>query len=275
LATLPAVAITVLLFAPVAYLLYAFLTLSLLSIIATGLLLGLFFLICVPFVNMAVPPRTSRTILLPLFVAAEASIAVGILRSNFSPQHPRQDHLLYSMNADDHTALWVSDDSALDGYTAQFLGGTPSRKPVPDYLTGSLRSPFSAAAPLVDLQPPISEIEVDERKGDLHRLRMNVRSQRSADFMVVRFDPRVKPVSIEISGRGVKPQSGRNGLFMLLYGMDAQGAELDLTLNAPSGVPFWVSDYSAGLPTTIRRPSEFIAIQGSDQTIVCRKYELK
>ena len=275
LATLPAVAITVLLFAPVAYLLYAFLTLSLLSIIATGLLLGLFFLICVPFVNMAVPPRTSRTILLPLFVAAAASIAVGILRSNFSPQHPRQDHLLYSMNADDHTALWVSDDSALDGYTAQFLGGTPSRKPVPDYLTGSLRSPFSASAPLVDLRPPISEIEVDERKGDLHRLRMNVRSQRDADFMVVRFDPRVKPVSIEISGRSVKPQSGRNGLFMLLYGMDAQGAELDLTLNSPSGVPFWVSDYSAGLPTTIRRPSEFIAIQGSDQTIVCRKYELK
>jgi Peptidase family M28 len=275
LAILPAVAITVLLFAPVAYLLYAFLTLSLLSIIATGLLLGLFFLICVPFVNMAVPPRTSRTILLPLFVAATASIAVGILRSNFSSQHPRQDHLLYSMNADDRTAVWVSDDFALDGYTAQFLGGTPSRKPVPDYLTGSLRAPFSASAPLVDLQPPIGEIEVDEQKGDLHRLRMNVRSQRDADFMVVRFDPRVKPVSIEISGRSVKPLSGRNGLFVLLYGMDVQGAELDLTLNAPSGVSFWVSDYSAGLPTTIRRPSEFIAIQGSDQTIVCRKYKLK
>ena len=44
LAILPAVASTVLLFAPVAYLLYAFLTLSLLSIIATSLLLGLFFL---------------------------------------------------------------------------------------------------------------------------------------------------------------------------------------------------------------------------------------
>ena len=275
LAILPAVAITVLVFAPVAYLIYAFLTLNLLSIIGTGLLLSLFFLICVPFVNMAVPPRTWRTILLPLFLAAAALVAAGILQSHSSSQHPRQDHLLYSLNADDRTAVWVSDDSALDGYTAQFLGGAPSRKPVPNYLTGSLRIPFSASAPPSDLRPPISEIEVHEQKGNLHRLRMNVRSQRDTDLMVVRFDPSVKPVSIEILGRNVRPQSGQNGLFMLLYGMDAQGAELDLTLNAPSGVSFWVSDYSAGLPTMIRRPSEFIAIPGSDQTIVCRKYILK
>jgi hypothetical protein len=46
-------------------------------------------------------------------------------------------------------------------------------------------------------------------------------------------------------------------------------------LNAPSGVSFWVSDYSFGLPTTVRRAPEFIAAQGSDQTIVCRKYKLK
>ena len=93
--------------------------------------------------------------------------------------------------------------------------------------------------------------------------------------MVVRFDPSVKPVSMEISGRNVPPQSDEKGLFMLLYGMGAQGADLDLTLNATSGVSFWVSDYSSGLPTTVRRGPEFIAAQGSDQTVVCRKYKLK
>lgn len=274
LAALPAVVITVLLFAPVAYLLYVFLTLSLLSIAATGLLLGLFFLICVPFANIAVPQRPWRTVLLPLFVAAAVCVAVGILQSNFSSQHPGHDHLLYSLNADDHAAVWISDDPALDEYTAQFLGKTPSREPVPNYLTGSLRTPFSASAPSIDLQPPISEIKADEQQGDLHRLRMNVRSQRDTGLMAVRFDSSVKPVSMEISGRHVKLESGQSGLFILLYGMDAQGADLDLTLNAPSGVSFWISDYSAGLPTTIRRPSEFIAAQGSDQTVVCRKYKL-
>lgn len=274
LATLPAVAITVLLFAPMAYLLYAFLTLNILSIAAIGLLLSLFFLICVPFTNIAVPQRPWRTILLPLFFTAAACMAVGFFRSNSSAQHPRQDHLLYSLNADDRTAVWVSDDSALDGYTAQFLGKVPRREPVPNYLTGSLRAPLSASAPAIDLRPPVSEIEVDEQKGNLRRLRMNVRSQRNADFMVVRFDRSVQSILVEISGRSVKPQAGSGGLFMLLYGMDTQGAELDLTLNAPSGVSFWVSDYSAGLPTPIRRPAEFIAAQGSDQAIVCRKYKL-
>lgn len=274
-ASLPAVVSTVLLFAPVAYLLYVFLTLSLLSIAAAGLLLGLFFLICVPFANIAVPQRPWRTILLPLFVATAACLAVGILQSNFSSRHPRPDHLLYSLNADDHTAVWISDDSALDGYTAQFLGKAPRREPVPNYLAGSLRIPFSASAPAIDLQPPISEIMANEEKGDIHRLRINVRSQRDADFMAVRFDPSVKPVSIEVSGRNVRPQPGQSGLFMLLYGMDAQGADLDLMFHAPAGVSFWVSDYSAGLPTTVRRAPEFIVAQGSDQTIVCRKYKLK
>jgi hypothetical protein len=273
-ATLPVVAVTVLLFAPVAYLLYAFLTLSLLSIAAVGLLVSLFFLICLPFVNIAVPQRPWRTLLLPLFVAAAICVTVGILKSNFSPQHPGQDHLLYSLNADDHTALWISDDSALDKYTMQLLGKSPNRGPVPNYLTGSLRIPLSASAPAIDLQPPISEIQVHEQQGDLHRLRMNVRSQRNAEFMVVRFDSSVKPVSMEISGRNVSAQSDQKGLFMLLYGMDAQGADLDLTLKMTSGVSFWVSDYSSGLPTTVRRGPEFIAAQGSDQTIVCRKYKL-
>ncbi len=272
-ATLPAVAITVLLFAPVLYLLYVFLTLNLLSIAATGLLLGLFLLTCVPFVNMALLQRPWRMVLLPLFVGAAACITAGILQSNFSPQHPRQDHLLYSLNADDHTAVWISDDSNLDGYTAQFLGKSPNRGTIPNYLTGSSRTPFSDSAQAIDLKPPISEIEADEQWGNRRRLRMNVRSQRDADFIAVRFDPSMKPVAMEISGRAVKPQPGQNGLFILLYGIDPQGADLDLTFNAPLGVSFWVSDYSAGLPTTTHRAAEFVATQGSDQTIVCRKYK--
>jgi len=271
---LPAAAISVLLFAPVAYLLYVFLTLNLVSIAAIGLLIGLFFLICVPVANIATPERR-RAILLPMLVAAAACVTVGILLSTFSSQHPRHDNLLYSLNADDHTAVWISDDRALDRYTAQFLGKTPNRQPIPNYLSGSQDRPFSASAPAMDLQPPISEIKAEEQQGDLHHLRMNVKSQRGADLMEVRFDPSVKPVAIEISGRKVKSQPNRAVLSMLLYGSGPQGADLDLTVNAPSGVSFWISDYSFGLPTTVRRPPEFIAAQGSDQTVVCRKYILR
>jgi Peptidase family M28 len=193
--TVPAVAITVLLFAPMAYLLYTFLTLNFLSVAAVGLLVGLFFLICAPFLNIAVSDRPWRTILLPMLVVAAACVAAGIIQSHFSSQHPRYDNLLYSLNADDHTAVWISDDPALDGYTSRFLGKTPSRQPIPNYLNGSQRRPFSASAAVIDLQPPLSEIEADEQQGILHHLRMNVKSQRDADLIVIRFDPSAKPVS--------------------------------------------------------------------------------
>ena len=266
---------TILIFAPIAYLLYIFLTLNLLSIAAIGLLLGLFFIICVPLVDMAVPRRPWRTILLPLFAAAVVCLGIGVAQSHPSAQHPRQDSLLYSLNADDHTAVWVSYDNTADGYTAQFIGGNkPSRQELPNYLTGSRRQVLFAPASAVDLKPPIGEIKADEQNGDLHKIQMDVKSQRDADFVLLRFDPSVQPVSVKISGRAMRLRPNSTGLSILLYGIGTQGVDLDLTLKAASGTSFWISDYSIGLPTNLKRSPDLIANQGSDQTLVCRKYTL-
>ena len=274
LSTLAGAVVAVLLFAPVAYLLYIFLTLNLLGVAAVGLLLGLFFIISVPLINVAAPQPQWRKIVLSLLAAAIVCLGVGIAQSHPSAQHPRRDSLLYSVNADDHTAVWVSEDKALDAYTAQFLpGGTLTRQPMPNYLTGSQRQVLSGPAPVVDLQPPISEIKADEHEGELHHIRMNVRSQRGAYLMVVRFEPGVKLVSVRISGRSMSLGPNSTGP-LLLYGTGNQGVDLELALNTHSDASFWISDYSVGLPTTQRRTPELIAAQGSDQTLVCRKYTL-
>ena len=275
LATITGAVVTILLFAPIAYLLYVFLTLNLLSIVAVGLLVGLFFNICMPVIDAAAPARPWRTIVLPLLVAATVCLGIGIMQSHPSVQHPRQDDLLYSFNADDHTAVWISPDNALDGYTSQFISATANRQPLPNYLAGSQRKVLSSPAPVLDLLPPISIIRADEQKGDIHNLLMHVQSPRDAEFIVMRFEVGVQPVSVKISGRTMSPGPNAAGLSLLLYGMGSQGADLDLTLKAPSGVSFWVGDYSVGLPTTQRRPPELIAGQGSDQTLVGRKYILK
>ncbi|HWZ45835.1 MAG TPA: M20/M25/M40 family metallo-hydrolase [Candidatus Saccharimonadales bacterium] len=267
---------TILIFSPIAYLLYVFLTLNLLSIAAVGLLLGTFFIICIPLVDVAVPQRPWRAVVLPLLAGAGTCLAIGIVQSHSSAQHPRHDTILYSVNADDHTAAWISYDNTLDEYTSQLIPrSTLKRQPAPNYLAGSQQQVFSGPAPVVDLQPPVSEIKADEQTGDLHNIRMNVRSQRDANLMLIRFDPSVQPVSVKISGRNMNPNQKPAGLSMLLYGMGAQGADLELTINAPSGVSFWISDYSPGLPTTQRRTAGFIAQQGSDQTLVSRKYTLR
>ena len=103
---------------------------------------------------------------------------------------------------------------------------------------------------------------------------MDVRSQRDADFILLRFDPSVQPISVKVSGRTMNIRPNSTGLSMLLYGIGTQAAHLDLTLKAASGVSFWISDYSVGLPTALKRSSDLIAMQGSDQTLVCRKYTL-
>jgi Peptidase family M28 len=274
-ATLAGSTITVLLFAPVAYLLYIFLTLNLLSIAAGGLLIGLFFILCIPLIDIAAPQGSARVVLAPMLMIAGLCMGMGMAQSHSSGLHPRRDTLLYSLNADDHTAVWISYDNALDGYTSQFISGkAPGRRALPDYLAGSQFPVLSSAAPVVDLQPPIAEIKADQKDGDVHNLRMTVRSQRDAGFMAVRFDASVKPLAVKIAGRTIALRKGAGRLSLVLYAMGPEGADLDLTLAAPSGISFQLGDYSAGLPTALRRPPELVAAQNSDQTLVGRKYIL-
>jgi Peptidase family M28 len=274
-ATLAGATIAVLLFAPVAYLLYVFLTLNLLSIAAIGVLMGSFFILCVPVIDIVAPQGSARFVLLPMLASAGLCLGMGITQSHTSAGHPRRDTLLYSLNADDHTAVWISYDNALDGYTSQFISGkAPARRAMPDYLAGSQLPVLSRAAPILDLQPPVAEIKADQKDGDVHNLRMTVRSQRDAGFMVVRFDPSVKPLAVKIAGRTIALRKGGGRLSLVLYAMGPEGADLDLTLAAPSGISFQLGDYSAGLPTALRRSPELVAAQNSDQTLVGRKYIL-
>lgn len=267
--------ISILLFAPLGYLLYIFLTLNVLSIAAAGLLLSLFFVLCVPLVNMAVPRHHWRAILLPLLAAAGICLGVGIVQSHPSAEHPRRDNLLYSLNADDHTAAWISFDNALDRYTSQFIAGeAPDRHPVPDYLTGSQRKVFSAPAPVTALQPPIAEIKTYEKKGDLHDIRMTVKSQRDSDHILLRFNAGVNPVSVKMLGRNISPRQHSANFALLLYGVGAKDADIELVLKAPADISFWISDYSIGLPVTRQRNSEIVAAQDSDEMLVCRKYTI-
>jgi hypothetical protein len=209
-----------------------------------------------------------------MLTVAGVCLGIGVIQSHQSPQHPRHDSLLYSLNSDDQTAVWFSYDDAPDAYTARLLAdGQTNRRSIPNYLAGLQRPVLSAPAAAIDLRPPVSEIKADEQEGELRKIRMNLRSQRDAHLIVVRLDPSVKLISVKVSGRSMNLRPNSTG-SILLYGMDTQGGDLDLTLKAPSGISFWVSDYSSGLPTTEVRPADLIAAKGSDQTLVCRKYVL-
>lgn len=266
-------AATVLLFAPVVYLLYVFLTFGLITIIASAILLGLFFLIAIPLIEVTITSRWWDIALLA--GAGGLCLGIGIGSSHYTPEHPRRDSLVYSLNADDHTAVWITYDRGPDRWTRQFLTGTPSAAhPLPNYLAGLQRPYLSATAPAVQLTPPLIENVTQTTQGEAHQLKMTLKSPRRGDALYLRFADDVQPISVRVAGRDV-PVHKDEQLGFTLFGMQAERVELEITINAPSGVSFWVMDKSSGLPgKTQPRPNTFIGPEGSDVTFVCRKYSL-
>ena len=269
-----AVVVAILLFAPVVYLLYIFLTLQMISAVASALLLGLFFLISLPALDSsAIASRGWVSGLLA--VAAVACLGFGIALSGYSAQHPQPDSIVYSLNANDNTAAWISYDQTPDDWTRQFVGPDKhAPHPMPDYLAGLPRPVISASTSALPLAPPLIENVEHKQEGGIHRLKLRLRSQRKAEALYLRFPDDVQPVSAKVAGREVPVhKGGRFGLT--LYAMGDEGVELELAVTASSTLSFWVMDRSYGLPVNAKpRPPNIIGIDGSDVTYVCRKYAL-
>jgi MFS family permease len=271
---LPALAAAILLFAPVIYLLYIFLTLQMISAVASALLLGLFLLISLPTLGSSSAASTGWASGL-LAVAAVVSLGCGVALSGYSSEHPRPDSIIYSLNVDDNSAVWISYDRKPDEWTRQFFGANkPAPRLLPNYLAGFARPVISASTSALPLAPPLIENVEHKQEGGLHRLKLRLRSQRKADTLYLRFPDEVQPVAAKVAGRDVAVHKGsRFGLT--LYAMGDEGVELELTVQGPSALSFWVMDRSYGLPVNTQpRPSSIIGIDGSDATYVCRKYVL-
>jgi hypothetical protein len=271
---LPAAAAAILLFAPVIYLLYVFLTLQMISAVASAFLLGLFLLISLPALESSAV--TSRSWVAGLLaVAAVACLGSGIALSGYSAEHPQPDSIVYSLNADDNTAVWISYDQKPDDWTRQFVGANEQAlQPMPNYLAGLARPVISASTAALALAPPLIENVEHKQEGGIHRLKLRLRSQRKAGTLYLRFPDDVQPVSAKVAGRDVAVhKGGRFGLT--LYAMGDEGVELELAVTAPSTLSFWVMDRSYHLPVDAQpRPPNIIGIDGSDVTYVCRKYIL-
>ena len=274
-AGLAGTALTVMLLAPLVWLVYVFFTMQWITAAIVGLLIGLFFVLCTPFLTMALPESGSRPVVFLLLACGLVSLGAGTLLSHPGPEHPRHDTIFYSQNADEHKAAWITFDRAVDDWTSQFFANqSPTPQAMPDYLAGFRRPVLSAPATDLHLASPVADIKADEKTGTLHRIRMNVRSTRNANVLRISFGDKVRLVSVKIGAREVV--AGRNfGSSLQLLGMDANGVDLDLTLDAPSGVSFWLEDESLGLPDGSHpRTANFSAGQGSDAMLVCRKYSL-
>lgn len=273
-ASVVGVVTTILLFAPLIYLVYVFLTLQLMVVAAAGLMVGLFFLLLSPAMDIALPPPATKFVAAALLAGAIASLGVGAATSGHSAAHPRRDSLFYSLNADDHTAAWISNDAAPDKWSSRFFPDKQAQpKPMPNYLAGLQRPVLASVAPPLDIAAPIAEMKADEKTGETRNVRINVHSQRKARALVMVFNGEALPVSIRAGGRQIVPRASPGPFTVILAGMDGSGIDLELSCKAPFGISFWLYDQSEGLPPSVSpRPSDLMAGEGSDVIMVARKY---
>ena len=275
-AGLAGTAVTVMLFAPMAWLVYVFFTMQWITAAVVGLMIGLFCILCVSFLAMAVPSGSARLVTVVLLACGLFSLATGTVLSHPGPEHPRHDTIFYSLNADAHSAAWITYDRSADDWTSQFFASQPPRRQsMPDYLSGMQWPVLSSPASDLKLASPVADIKADTKDGAFRRIRMNVRSVRNANVLRLTFGEKVRLVSVKIGTREIVAGRNSGSFGVSLLGMDANGADLELTLEAPSELSFWLQDESFGLPDGARpRPANFIAGQGSDEILVCRKYSL-
>ncbi|MBZ5506401.1 MAG: M20/M25/M40 family metallo-hydrolase [Acidobacteriia bacterium] len=277
-ASLASLAAAVLFLTPLIYQLYVFLTLQTIVVIAAGTLISIFFLIAAPAMQVLVPPseRWARTLVILLFLCSLACTFSGIQLSHYTGQHPRRDSIFYGLNADDHTAIWMTSDQSVDQWTGQFFPlDARSRGPMPACFTGYLPTVFTSPAPASDLAPPIAEARSNDRDGDARKLHLIVRSVRGAYAIHLAFADDIKVSGLTVNGRDIAPTSQSDHLELALYGMRDKEVDLRFQLLAPSGISFQLADESVGLPASAPfRPLEFVADFESDTSFVCRKYVL-
>jgi hypothetical protein len=241
--------------------------------VASALLVALFLLLSIPLFEAPAGAALSRNVI-TLGIAAVACLACGMVLSGHSPGYPQPDSIVYSLNADENSAAWITYDRKPDRWTRQFLSSNAQgQQPLEKYLAGLSRPFLSAKAPVLPLLPPVMENVEHTQAGGVHRLKFKIRSQRSADALYLRFSPEVQPVSMKVAGRDIPIHKG--GRFGLTWvGLGNEGLELELEVTGPS-FSMWLMDRSNSLPVDVPpRPADLTIQDGSDVTFVCRKYTL-
>ena len=57
-------------------------------------------------------------------------LSIGLVSAPYDPRHPRPGNVFYVLDADRHTAFWVSRENARDRRAAQLLGAHPTHEPL-------------------------------------------------------------------------------------------------------------------------------------------------
>jgi len=261
---------------PLAYMFFVSLFYSYFGLAAAALLLTTLLAMAPSFFDRLIgPSKLSVTI---IFLVSACLIAAGLRLTVWSVEHPHPDSLIYSVNADEGKAKWVSHDAAPDVWTSHILGPTPRKQSDPAYTGGLERPVLNYDAKLAPLPGPSVLITHENVIAGEHTIRLQIASRREAPSLIVRLPSHVKLSAAGWNGnvQTIHENSSTNVAWTFrFYNAPAAGASLEFRYSdAPIRV--WISDISLGLPAIAPltpRPDDTTPAYGSDVTVVTKALE--
>lgn len=242
---------------------------------------GLCFLLLFPFLDAVLKSIGN---LLPLMVLAGGLLlcAYGAKAARYSSAHPKASVLSYALDADTSKALWASSPNRIDSWTAQYLGTSPSRGKLPDFVPDRYPIEFlQHEAPAIKLAPPLAELLENSTDGATRVLHLRISTPRHARTLHVGL-AQTEVLSASVNGHDLgKPSEARwrqPGHWGFEYANPpVEGIDLKLRIPASGPITIVVVDRSSGLPTVSGtnfppRPADSIPIHSGDQTMVRKSF---
>jgi hypothetical protein len=238
---------------------------------------GLLFLLLFPFLDTVLEPAGK---LLPIIALAAALVlcVLAAKTTRYSAQHPKPSLLSYALDADTGKALWTSSVSRVDAWTAHYLGASPTRGKLPDFIPDWYPIDFLQHEALsIGFVPPLAELLETSSVGATRTLHLRITTPRHARTLHVGI-AQAEVLSASVNGHDLgKPAEARwrqPGHWGFDYANPpAEGIDLLLSVQAAGPVTVVLVDRSSGLPAIPGanfppRPADSMPIHTGDQTMV-------
>jgi hypothetical protein len=246
LSVLPAIV----LFAPVMFLLFVALPLSLNVVLM--LLTVLLIWLTVPHLSFS---SGSGRWLLPGFSAALGLIliSIAIFRPAYDQRHPMPNQISYALDEDTGKASWLSIDRKPDVWTSQFFTGPFSTVTGLDLFPVTSLKLLKGEAPVAALGAPVITLVDTNVEGNVRTLHMRISSPRQAPFVLIALDQQTEVLGASINGKQITlPEAaGRIGpgapLRIDYRGLPKDGVEFLLQARDAGPIKITAIDRSYGI----------------------------
>ena len=214
--------------------------LGLKMLVASAVLVVLIFGLCLPvFGQLKHKKRWSYM----FFFFGIIAFFMAHFNSAFTPDTPKPNSLVYTLDLDNNTALWATYDKTLDSYTENFLGSTPKEASELNKNTfGSKYASgytYASSAPVKAIPSPKIEVSNDTIINNTRFFNICVMPQRDVERMELFSDSTNLFKSFKINGVDAYRAKGdslvfqnrkRNRLFSFYV---EKGQMLDMQISVP------------------------------------------